>query len=566
MPVWSRVDPVATVAQIAGVDAYGLIALIVQRAQTVRRNRHECQQLAQQVETIRALLPQVQRERVHPEMELLLVKLEATLRDACVLVSACQASSYIRRFLRSGKHAEEFRRVREGVEFYLQIFPIISHIDTTRRLVRIINDVESPKTQNMPRSTLSSRSGRASRSNANEDYSLERPQARTEPFVVRREDETTGDRSRGDDRSPSRNDTGHQLTHSTQQAAGFSLFQLSQLAKATENFSSEFKIGEGGFGRVYKGRLHGLPVAIKRCFVESNPERLSDFENEIKFIPKLQHRNIVKLQGYCIKGKERILVYEYMTNKSLDRFIFGPRTGGPLNCWDMLFKIIGGIAQGIVYLHLHSGLNIIHRDIKPSNILLDNEMNPKISDFGTARTCHPDKIQKADVVAGTRGYMPPEYANKGIFSCKTDVFSFGSLLLEILSGKKNGTSYSSGENKNLTLHEYAWNLMFVEKEPVKLIHPSLYSEEPSRRLMSSQIRRCAHVALLCVQENPADRPSMWQVVLIINGTGALKDLPTPKKPSPWYASVPRFADSLWENDERERYTKTAVTVVNRNER
>ncbi|CAN6284362.1 unnamed protein product [Urochloa humidicola] len=558
MPVlWSRVDPVATVAQIAGVDAYGLIAMIVQRAQTVRRNRHECQQLAHLVETIGSLLPQVQRE--HPEMERVLGKLEATLRDACVLVSACQGSSYIRRFLRSGKHAEEFRRVREKVEFYLQIFPVISHIDTTRRLIRIINEVESPQTQNMPRST-SGRSGRASRSNANEDYSFERPQARTEPFAVRRDDETAGARrSRGDDREPSRNDTAHQLTHSTQGliAAGFSLFELSQLAKATKNFSREFKIGEGGFGRVYKGRLQGLPVAIKRCFVESNPERLSDFENEIKFIPKLQHRNIVKLQGYCIEGKERILVYEYMSNKSLDKFIFGPRTGGPLN-WDMLFKITGGIAQGIVYLHLHSGLNIVHRDIKPSNILLDSEMNPKISDFGTARTCHPDKIQKADVVAGTRGYMPPEYANKGVFSGKTDVFSFGSLLLEILSGKRNGTSYSSGESKNLTLHEYAWNLMFAENELVNLIHPSLYSEEPSRRL-GNQIRRCAHVALLCVQEDPADRPSMWTVVLMLNA-GKLKDLPTRKKPSPWYGSVPRFADWL-RDDEREWYTKTSVTAV-----
>ncbi|TVT98212.1 hypothetical protein EJB05_56491, partial [Eragrostis curvula] len=207
----------------------------------------------------------------------------------------------------------------------------------------------------------------------------------------------------------------------------FSLFEFSQLARATNNFAREYKIGEGGFGRVYKGQLQGLPVAIKRCFIESSPERLSDFENEIKYIPKLQHRNIVKLQGYCIQGKERILVYEYMRNKSLDKFIFGPRAGGSLN-WDTL-------------------------DLKPSNILLDSEMNPKISDFGTARAGHPDKIQKGDVIAGTHGYMPPEYSKKGIFSGKTDVFSFGSLLLEILSGKRNGTSYSIGDRKSLSLHE-----------------------------------------------------------------------------------------------------------------
>ncbi|TVU46570.1 hypothetical protein EJB05_06111, partial [Eragrostis curvula] len=554
MPVWNRVDPVATIAQIAGVDAYGLIALIVQRAETVRRNRHECAQLAQQAETIGALLPQVQRE--HPEMDRALGKLEATLREACVLVSACQGSSYFRRFLRSDKHAEQFRRLKEKIDFYLQIFPVISHIDTTRRLVSLLGGIESPTTQNILRSS-SSRSGRATRSRANDDYSFERPQARTEPFAINRE-ETAGARSHRA-RASSSSDNVHQLTHSTQGLIGFSLFEFSQLARATNNFTREYKIGEGGFGRVYKGQLQGLPVAIKRCFIESSPERLSDFENEIKYIPKLQHRNIVKLQGYCIQGKERILVYEYMRNKSLDKFIFGTAKSRGFSELGYIVWNNWRHSSRIVYLHLLSGLNIIHRDLKPSNILLDSEMNPKISDFGTARAGHPDKIQKGDVIAGTHGYMPPEYSKKGIFSGKTDVFSFGSLLLEILSGKRNGTSYSIGDRKSLSLHEYAWYAVFVQKALTKLLHPSLHGEAPSR--VGSQIRRCAHVALLCVQEDPADRPSMWDVVLMLNGdAGAGAGLPTPKRPSRRYGSTLPFADFV--QDEGERYKKT-ITVVMR---
>uniref|UniRef100_A0ACD5W473 Uncharacterized protein n=1 Tax=Avena sativa TaxID=4498 RepID=A0ACD5W473_AVESA len=349
-------------------------------------------------------------------------------------------------------------------------------------------------------------------------------------------------RGKGVESSTIRDDDGHELI-STQgfTVAEFSLFGLSLLAKATRNFSREYKIGEGGFGRVYMGRVHGNPVAIKRCFVESSPVRLSDFENEIKFIPRLQHRNIVKLQGYCIQGKERILVYEYMQKKSLGKFIFGQRNGGSL-CWDRLFTIILGIAQGVVYLHLHSGLDIIHRDLKPSNILLDSEMNPKISDFGTARACPPGKSHKAAVIAGTHGYMASEYSNKGVFSCKTDVFSFGSLLLEMLSGKRNCTSYWIRERIYLSLHEYAWDILFVDKALENLVHPSLSGEAPRRM---KQITKCVHIALLCVQEDPTDRPSMWEVVLMLS-SAAPDDasMKTPKKPVRQYGSKPISGDLL----------------------
>ncbi|KAK1698238.1 hypothetical protein QYE76_014935 [Lolium multiflorum] len=521
--------------------------MIVQRAETVQRNRYECRQLANHAETMGDVLRQVLRE--HPEIDGMVGKLEATLREACVLVSSCQASSYFRRFVRSGKQAQQFQRIKEKIDFYLQLFPVISHIDTTRRLKILLDGVESPQTQNMaPRSPSNHSGPLASRSIINKDDSYKKPHAKTESFAM---DMVAVDIVKEVRSSTRRDDDGHQLINT--EAQGFSLFGFSSLANATSNFSVVCKIGEGGFGRVYKGQLHGLQVAIKRCFVESSPERLSDFENEIKFIPKLQHRNIVKLQGYCIHRKERILVYEYMMNKSLDKFIFGTRNRGSLS-WDRLFAIIEGIAQGVVYLHLHSGLDIIHRDLKPSNILLDSQMNPKISDFGTARACPPDKSHKADVIAGTRGYMAPEYSNKGVFSGKTDVFSFGSLLLEMLTGKRNCTSYSIRERSYLSLHEYAWDMVFMEKALENLVHPSLCDENPRRM---KQMTRCAHIALLCVQEDPADRPSMWDVVLVLNGA-ASAGLKTPKKPARHYGGKPRFGDLLRETRDRSKKTTTVV--------
>nr|XP_025882213.1 putative receptor-like protein kinase At4g00960 [Oryza sativa Japonica Group] len=449
----------------------------------------------------------------------------------------------------------------------LQLFPVITCIYTTSVFSRRLDS--APHTQNL-RSSPSNRSARASRwSNGDEDYTYsERPQARTEPIAVATREDKSGHHNLNKDgvdkASSSNDDIGHLLTPA-HQAAGFSLFDLFRIVDATDNFSLENKIGEGGFGRVYKGQLNGLPVAVKRCFVESSPERLSDFENEIKFIPRLQHRNIVTLKGYCIEGKERILVYEYMQNKSLDKFIFGPRTDWSLY-WDRLFAIIEGIAQGIVYLHLHSGLKIIHRDLKLSNILLDSEMNPKISDFGTARSGFPNKGRRTDTVSGTYGYMAPEYSTRGIFSGKSDVFSFGSLLLEIVSGKRNGTWYSIRERKSISLHEYAWRLVFEEKNPERLIRSSLrISVGGDAPHLMGQIVGCAHIALLCVQEDPEDRPSMWDVVLMLHGgVAALSALPTPKQPARRYGGGreqrPKFREVLANGHD---WDKKTVTVLMR---
>ncbi|PNY16102.1 G-type lectin S-receptor-like serine/threonine-protein kinase, partial [Trifolium pratense] len=227
------------------------------------------------------------------------------------------------------------------------------------------------------------------------------------------------------------------------------VFNLSTIAKATNNFTISNKIGEGGFGPVYKGILtDGVEIAVKRLSTSSG-QGLNEFKNEVKLIAKLQHRNLVKLLGCCLEGEEKMLVYEYMPNSSLDSFIFDKQKSELLD-WSKRFDIICGIARGLVYLHQDSRLRIIHRDLKLSNVLLDKEMNPKISDFGMARIFGGDQNEgNTRRIVGTYGYMAPEYATDGLFSVKSDVFSFGVLLMEIISGNRSRGYYNQNQSHNL---------------------------------------------------------------------------------------------------------------------
>ncbi|KAK7343547.1 hypothetical protein VNO77_12357 [Canavalia gladiata] len=213
-------------------------------------------------------------------------------------------------------------------------------------------------------------------------------------------------------------------------------FNFDTIRVATDDFSDSNKLGEGGFGPVYKGWLsNGQMVAVKRLSKDSGQGDI-EFKNEVLLVAKLQHRNLVRLLGFCLEGRERLLVYEFVPNKSLDCFIFDPIKKAQLD-WQKRYKIIAGIARGLLYLHEDSRLRIIHRDLKASNILLNEEMHPKISDFGMARLVLVDQIQEnTNRVVGTYGYMAPEYAMYGQFSVKSDVFSFGVMVLEIVSGQK----------------------------------------------------------------------------------------------------------------------------------
>ncbi|KAJ4726191.1 S-receptor-like serine/threonine-protein kinase [Melia azedarach] len=297
------------------------------------------------------------------------------------------------------------------------------------------------------------------------------------------------------------------------------LFELDTIATATNNFSVNNKLGEGGFGPVYKGTLEdGQEIAVKRLSKVSG-QGLNEFTNEVILIAKLQHRNLVKLLGCCIQGEEKVLVYEFMPNQSLDYFIFDNKRSKLLD-WSKRFNIICGIARGLLYLHQDSRLRIIHRDLKASNVLLDHEMNPKISDFGLARIFGGDQTEgNTKRVVGTYGYMAPEYASDGLFSVKSDVFSFGTLMLEIVSGKKSRGFYHPDHSCNLIGH--AWKL-WKEGKPLELID-SMFGESCNL----SEAIRCIHISLLCVQQYPEDRPSMSSVVLMLGGESSL---PEPKQP------------------------------------
>ncbi|XP_058197633.1 cysteine-rich receptor-like protein kinase 10 isoform X2 [Rhododendron vialii] len=294
-------------------------------------------------------------------------------------------------------------------------------------------------------------------------------------------------------------------------------YDLGTIQAATNNFSEDHKIGEGGFGPVYKGILpNGQEVAVKRLSRTSGQGAL-EFKNEMVLVAKLQHRNLVRLLGFCLEGEEKILIYEFVPNKSLDYFLFDPQQQAKLD-WSKRYKIIQGLARGMLYLHEDSRLTIIHRDLKASNILLDADMNAKVSDFGMARIFGVDQTQgNTSRVVGTFGYMSPEYVRRGQFSAKSDVFSFGVLVLEIISGKKNNKfSNSAGATDLLS---YAWKL-WREGTPLDLMDPTLQGSNGV-----NEVTRCIHIALLCVQDDPNARPSMATIVLMLNSYSATLSLP-----------------------------------------
>ncbi|VVB11967.1 unnamed protein product [Arabis nemorensis] len=302
--------------------------------------------------------------------------------------------------------------------------------------------------------------------------------------------------------------------------AGSLQFDFKVVEAATDKFSLCNKLGQGGFGQVYKGTLpNGLQVAVKRLSKTSGQGE-KEFKNEVLVVAKLQHRNLVRLLGFCLEKEEKILVYEFVPNKSLDYFLFDSRKQSQLD-WTRRYKIIGGIARGILYLHQDSRLTIIHRDLKAGNILLDADMNPKVADFGMARIFEIDQTEaNTRRVVGTYGYMSPEYAMYGQFSMKSDVYSFGVLVLEIISGKKNSSLYHmDGSVGNLVT--YTWRL-WSNGSPLELVDPSFRDN-----YQRNEISRCIHIALLCVQEDAEGRPTMSGIVQMLTTSSIALAVPRP---------------------------------------
>uniref|UniRef100_A0A0D9YMQ9 Protein kinase domain-containing protein n=1 Tax=Oryza glumipatula TaxID=40148 RepID=A0A0D9YMQ9_9ORYZ len=286
-------------------------------------------------------------------------------------------------------------------------------------------------------------------------------------------------------------------------------FTYKELSRVTENFSLSNKIGEGGFGSVYKGKLrNGKLVAVKVLSLESR-QGAKEFLNELMAISNVSHENLVKLYGYCVEGNQRILVYNYLENNSLAQTLLGYGHSNIQFNWATRVNICVGIAHGLTYLHEVVNPHIVHRDIKASNILLDKDLTPKISDFGLAKLLPPDASHVSTRVAGTLGYLAPEYAIRGQVTRKSDVYSFGVLLLEIVSGRSNTNTRLPYEDQILL--ERTW-VHYEEGDLEKIIDASLGDD-----LDVAQACMFLKIGLLCTQDVTKHRPTMSMVVRMLTG-------------------------------------------------
>ncbi|KAK3125249.1 hypothetical protein QOZ80_7BG0602280 [Eleusine coracana subsp. coracana] len=299
----------------------------------------------------------------------------------------------------------------------------------------------------------------------------------------------------------------------------YMVFDLPTLQEATENFSERNKLGEGGFGTVYKGILSdGQEIAVKKLSGRTG-HGLDQLRNEVLVLAQLQHKNLVRLLGFCSHQNDMLLVYEYIKNGSLHNFLFDNSKRNALN-WQQQYNIILGVAKGLLYLHEDSSVIIIHRDLKSNNILLDNNMEPKIADFGLARLLGEGNTHtQTRRVVGTFGYMSPEYAIHGHMSPKSDIFSFGMLLLEIVTRRSNCIS---DDHSVMNLLRDVWD-HWTRGSILQMLDQSL------DRYSQSQALRCIHIGLLCVQVDPCDRPDMSAVVFML--VRDRMELQPPKEPA-----------------------------------
>ncbi|KAJ7970810.1 Protein kinase family protein [Quillaja saponaria] len=320
----------------------------------------------------------------------------------------------------------------------------------------------------------------------------------------------------------------------------FMQFKYSTLEKATDHFKESCKLGQGGYGEVYKGTLpDGREIAIKRLFISGNG-RADEVYNEMDIISRAQHKNLVRFLGCCFTTADSFLIYEFLVNRSLDCILFDPEKKQQLD-WPKRREIIIGTAEGLEFLHKHSHVRIIHRDIKASNILLDLKHRPKIADFGLSRFYSCDKNPINTAIAGTLGYMAPEYLAEGRLTEKVDVYSFGVLVLETISGVQNNKFQPADTFETLVAHawkHFQWNTV-----------PEIIDESMEAKDIE-EIIRIVQVGLLCTQESPSLRPSMTRVTKMLKQKD--HELPEPSKP-PFTDDCMEFSHSLSSSIQRQRF-------------
>ncbi|CAN6372055.1 unnamed protein product [Urochloa humidicola] len=494
--MWNVLGQAATVAQLVGADVGGLITMIIQAATTAQQNKKECEQLARRVFTVGELLQHLDPEVLRrPEIRRPLAGLSDTLREAHELVIACQDKSAVYRLVLAGRQAERFRDVQSRIDSYLFLFPVISHIDITRRLDRIYNIL---RPNDMPAGPSSS--------------AISMPQLAVQdsqdiPKIHLKE------------------------PHEVQ------VFTFKELTKATNNFAPDKKIGRGGYGPIYMGLLpDGREVAIKCLETSSSPGR-EEFNAEVTILRSVSHKHIVRLFGYCVplpqekrqllrefwkknEQQRNLLVYEFIENRSLDIYLHDETSPSPVTTsWKMRIEILLGVSRAIRYLQSYAERPVIHRDIKPSNILLDASWAPRLADFGLALTWKgPDHDEP---VAGTIGYLAPEYAMRGTMNPAIDVYSFGVVMLEVLTGKRTyyslyenewDANYNSAKQNNFPHYNFTdLALPLIEAGELWKVLDRRPAVEPTpRQLEAAEL--VAQAAVRCVSLDWEARPPISEVV------------------------------------------------------
>ncbi|KAJ3669585.1 hypothetical protein LUZ60_011535 [Juncus effusus] len=285
-------------------------------------------------------------------------------------------------------------------------------------------------------------------------------------------------------------------------------FTLRDLEQATGRFSKENILGEGGYGIVYRGSLiNGTQVAIKKL-LNNLGQAEKEFRVEVEAIGHVRHKNLVRLLGYCVEGTQRMLVYEYVSNGNLEQWLHGAMSHHGYLTWEARIKILLGTARALAYLHEAIEPKVVHRDIKSSNILIDDEFNAKISDFGLAKLLGAGKSHITTRVMGTFGYVAPEYANTGMLNEKSDIYSFGVVLLEAITGR-DPVDYSRSQNE-VNLVDWL-KMMVASRRSEEVVDPNIEAKPSTRAL-----KRALLTALRCVDPDSEKRPKMGQVVRMLD--------------------------------------------------